>query len=172
MFERMASVRIRPARPEDDVAVGELLVQAFVEQYATRMPEVTVTERRKADLRAVAAKRALAHVLVAEAEGEVVGTVAVWAPGASGSEAWLPAAADLRHLAVARAWRGGQVSAALLDAAEAHAKTIGAQRICLHVRRGAHGVRRLYEGRGYVRTPEGDRDQLPEVFLEAFVLER
>jgi hypothetical protein len=33
------------------------------------------------------------------------------------------------------------------------------------------GVARLYQSRGYVRRAEGDLDYLPEVFLEAYVLE-
>jgi hypothetical protein len=36
------------------------------------------------------------------------------------------------------------------------------------VRQGAHGVRRLYEARGYERDPAGDLDRRPEIFLEAF----
>ncbi len=161
---------VRLAQPPDDDAVGELLVRAFVEQYAVKLPEVAVSDARKADLRAVAAKRALATVWVAEFGGRVVGTVASWAPGASGSEAWLPNAVDLRHLAVDASVRGQGVSGRLLDAAEAHARTLGASHVCLHVRRGALGVQRLYAARGYVRTPAGDLDKRPEVFLEAMVL--
>ncbi len=167
----MPAVTIREATVADDEAIGELLVTAFVERYAVKLPEVRVTERRKRELRAVQAKRAVARVFVAELDGELVGTVAVWPPGAEGSEAWLPDAADLRHLAVATSGRGKGVSAALLDAAEAEARSVGAKRVTLHVRRGATGVRTLYERRGYGRDPEGDLDALPEVFLEALVLE-
>jgi GNAT superfamily N-acetyltransferase len=135
------------------------------------MPEVVVTDARKGELRAVAAKRAAAHVLVAEVDGVLAGTVATWAPGAPGSEAWRPNAADLRHLAVSPSHRGMGVSTALLDAAEAHAWVQGAQAVCLHVRRGAHGVRRLYVSRGYVAEPAGDLER-PEVSLEAFCLLR
>ncbi len=110
----MPAVTIREATVADDEAIGELLVTAFVERYAVKLPEVRVTERRKRELRAVQAKRAVARVFVAELDGELVGTVAVWPPGAEGSEAWLPDAADLRHLAVATSGRGKGVSAALL----------------------------------------------------------
>jgi predicted N-acetyltransferase YhbS len=160
---------VRIARPDDDQVVGELLVTAFVETYARKLPEVVVTESRKATLRDVAGKRALARVFVAERGGQVVGTIALWPPGAHGSEAWLTAAADLRHLAVDANHRGGEVSRALLDAAESEAGRLGAAAVCLHVRRGAHGVRRLYEARGYVRDPSGDLDRLPEIFLEGLV---
>lgn len=165
----MPVVTIREAVAADDEAIGELLVQAFVEQYAKKLPEVQVTDRRKRELRDVAGKRAVAKVWVAEASG-VVGTVAVWPMGAPGSEAWLPEACDLRHLAIDASVRGQGVAAQLLDVAEAWALSAGAKRVVLHVRRGAVGVRRLYEARGYVRDDSGDIDALPEVFLEAFVL--
>jgi predicted N-acetyltransferase YhbS len=163
----MVPLIVRLARASDDGPVGELLVRAFVETYARKLPEVVVTEERKRTLRAMAAKRAAACVLVAEVAGRLAGTVALWPPGASGSEAWLVGAADLRHLAVDEAFRDGRVSAALLDAAEAEARRLGASHVCLHVRRGAHGVRRLYEARGYVRDEAGDLDRLPEIYLEA-----
>lgn len=162
-------IRVRPAHAGDDAAVGELLVEAFVHAYARKMPEVVVTDGRKAELRAVAAKRAAAHVLVAEVEGQLAGTVALWPPGAPGSEAWRPNAADLRHLAVSLHHRRLGVSTRLLDAAEAQAWAWGAGAVCLHVRRGAHGVRRLYVARGYVPEPAGDLER-PEVSLEALVM--
>lgn len=164
----MSKVVLREAGPQDDAAIGELLVEAFVSRYAAKMPDVTVTERRKADLRDVASKRPGAKIWVAEAEGEVVGTVTVWPPGAERSEAWVPNAADLRQVAVSGRHRG--VSKLLLDQAEWWARAQGYAGVCLHVRRGAHGVRALYDSRGYQRRPEGDLDLLPDVFLEAYFL--
>jgi predicted N-acetyltransferase YhbS len=166
----MSAVTIREATSADDEAIGELLVQAFVEQYARKMPEVQVTERRKRELRDVASKRSVAKVWVADRGGELVGTVAVWPMGAAGSEAWLPESCDLRHLAVAASARGQGVSSRLLDTAEAWVRGAGAKQVVLHVRRGAVGVRALYEARGYRRDESGDLDLRPEVFLEAFVL--
>ena len=127
-------------------------------------------EERRAELRDVKSKRQVAKVWVCECLGQVIGTVAVWPPGAPNTEAWIKGAVDLRHLAVDPAHRGGEVSKKLLDVAEAYARELKAPAVCLHVRRGAVGVQRLYQGRGYQRIPEGDRDQRPEVFLEAFAL--
>jgi len=160
---------VRPALPPDDAAIGELLVLAFERTYARKMPEVVMGELRKAELRDVKGKRAVARVWVYEKSGEIAGTVAVWPPEAKGSEAWIEGALDLRHLAVEERHRNGDISRALLDAAETHAREVKATAVCLHVRRGAVGVRRLYESRGYLRRPEGDLF-LPEVFLEAFAL--
>jgi predicted N-acetyltransferase YhbS len=167
--ELLKRVIIREARPEDDAAVGELLVEAFITQYARKLPEVVYTEERKRTLRDMASKRAVAKVLVAELEGRVVGTVALWPPGAPGSEAWLPDAADLRHLATAVDLHGQGLSGPLMDAAEQVAREWGVSAICLHVRRGVAGVARMYQRRGFLREPAGDLE-LPTVSLEAYVL--
>jgi predicted N-acetyltransferase YhbS len=158
---------VREARPEDDARIGELLVEAFVETYARKMPEVRVTEERKAELRAVAEKRKIAAVFVAEVEGQVVGTISIYPPGSHRSEAWKPGSADLRHLAVDPRFHGRGVSTPLIQAAEAKAREWDARGICLHVRRGAGGIARLYQSKGYLRDPSGDLD-LPSVYLEGF----
>lgn len=165
-----SDVRIREAVAADDAAIGELLVESFVARYARKMPEVVVTPHRKDELRDVAGKREVAKVWVAEVAGKIVGTVALWPPGAHRSESWITGAADLRHLAVDGAHAGKGLSKLLIDVAEAHARAAKWKGVCLHVRRGAHGVRQIYEKRGYVRREEGDLDFLPEVFLEAFFL--
>ena len=167
---RYLSPVIREATESDDRAIGELLVAAFERTYARKMPGVLMSAERRAELRDVKSKRGVAKVWVYERDGQVIGTVAVWPPGAKKSEAWIDGAFDLRQLAVDEAHRGGEVSKALLDVAEAYAWSAQATAICLHVRRGAVGVQRLYGSRGYQRRPEGDLDLLPEVFLEAFAL--
>lgn len=167
--EVVSRVRIREARPEDDAAIGELLVNAYVTQYAQKMPEVVYTEERKRSLRDVAGKRGVASVLVAELDGEVVGTVALFPPGAPGSEAWTPNTADLRHLATSVRYHGAGLSRPLMDAVEALARQWGVDAVGLHVRKGVQGVARMYQGRGYVRAPEGDLE-LPTVSLEAYLL--
>jgi ribosomal protein S18 acetylase RimI-like enzyme len=161
---------IREARPEDDVRIGELLVDAFLTTYARKMPEVRYEDARTSELRDVAAKRSRAVVLVAELDGRIAGTVSIFKPGAETSEAWLPNAADLRHLAVDPQLHGKGVAKPLLDRAESIARDdwkVAA--ICLHVRKGADGVARLYQSRGFVRDPSGDMVK-PTVTLEAYSL--
>jgi ribosomal protein S18 acetylase RimI-like enzyme len=163
-------IAVREALPEDDAAVGEILVAGYVTAYARKMPDVVVSETRRATLRDVASKRAIATVLVIEVDGVVKGTVALFKPGAPTSEAWLPGAADLRHLAVDPSMHGKGLAKPLLDEAERIARDDWkVSAICLHVRRGNLGVAKLYVSRGYVRTPEGDLDY-PEVKLDAYVL--
>jgi ribosomal protein S18 acetylase RimI-like enzyme len=162
--------KVRLALPEDDAALGEILVQGYVTAYARKMPQVVVGDRRKAELRDVAGKRAVATVLVAELDRRPAGTVAIWKPGAPSSEAWLPNAADLRHLAVDPAFQGRGLAKPLLDEAERIAREDWkVDAICLHVRRGNLGVAKLYLSRGYLRMPEGDL-AYPEVELDAYAL--
>lgn len=161
---------VREALPEDDAIVGEILVEGYVTAYAQKMPHVVVGEQRRRDLRAVAEKRRIATVLVAEVDGAVVGTVAIFKPGAPTSEAWLPGAADLRHLAMHPSVQGRGFAGPLLDEAERICRDgWRVPAICLHVRRGNHGVARLYQRRGYARDPAGDLSY-PEVELEAYAL--
>lgn len=160
---------IREARPEDDQAVGELLVEAYTTQYAKKLPEVVYSEQRKAFLRDVASRRAVSTVLVAELDGDIVGTVALLPPGAAGTEAWLPNTADLRALATAVRVHGQGLAQPLLAETEVLARRWGVEAISLHVRRGAVGVARMYQARGYQRVPSGDLEK-PDVYLEAYVL--
>jgi GNAT superfamily N-acetyltransferase len=164
------NLRIREALAADDVALGDLLVRAFTAQYARKLPEVRLSPERLADLRDQADKRASATIFVAELDGRVVGTVAMYPWGSPRSEAWIPGAADLRFLAVDVEFQGRGLSGPLLEETERCARIWGVPAICLHIRRGAQGVSRLYQSRGYVRDEDGDRDLGPRIFLEAYVL--
>jgi len=161
---------IRDAVEADDTVVGELLVQAYLTQFAKKLPDVSYSPERLADLRNQMARRACASVLVAEIDGLIAGTVTLYPAGASGSDAWIVGAVDLRLLAIHPEFQGRGLSGRVLDAAEARARKWGASAICLHTRQGALGVARLYRSRGYVRDETGDLDRRPSVYLEAHVL--
>ena len=165
-----AAIVVRDAVPADDGAVGELLVAAYMTQYARKLPDVQLSDARLADLRDQADKRTSATVLVAEVDGRIAGAVTIYPPNAPRSEAWIPGAADLRFLAVAVDLQGRGLSHRLLDEAEQRAREWHVPAICLHVRRGAEGVARLYMSRGYRRDEAGDIDKRPMIFLEAYAL--
>ena len=168
----MPQVTIRLAREEDDEAVGELLIRAFVETYARKMPEVIVTESRKADLRDVSSKRAVAQVWIAErsdsTDNRIVGTVALFPAGSAASQAWLPNCSDLRHLAISDEARGLGISTQLVSECERQARVWGNSAICLHVRQGADGVGKTYESLGYDRDLKGDAS-LSSVHLLGYI---
>jgi len=166
----MTNLIIREATALDDTAVGELLVAAFRNQYAKKLPGISYSPERLADLRNQAEKRAHATVFVAETAGRIVGTIALYPAGAAGSEAWIEGAADLRLLALDPEFQGRGLSNQLLDAAEERARSWRVPAICLHTRREAIGVAGLYSRRGYVRDELGDLDLRPVVYLEGHVL--
>jgi predicted N-acetyltransferase YhbS len=163
-------MHVRTARPGDDERIGALLVEAFVSTYALKMPEVVVTEARKDDLRKVEHKRETASVLVAEQDQEIIGTVTLLKPGDPSSRAWTPNTGDLRYFAVSPRFQGKGVSLPLLESIVNVARERKLSAICLHVRRGAHGVGRFYQKFGFKRDLRGDSD-LPEIYLEAYLLE-
>lgn len=189
-----SNIQISLAGPEHDFEIGELLVRSFVESYAREMPDVTVSESRKKYLREVAPKRINATLLIAtfdsnfhaKSEGElgkfgqltsiksgtILGTVCLFRPAHDDNRSWIKGAYDLRQLVVLPEVQGLGVAQALMQACETFVKKDSRQTgsiITLHVRRGATGVAKFYTNLGYIRTPDGDRDQLPEIFLEAYV---
>jgi len=165
-----ASCQIRVSTPADDPGIAALLVEAFVETYGRKMPEVVISERRRADLADIGPRRQHGIVLVSEINGQLVGTATVLEPGFPGTRAWTPNTAELRYLAVAPALQGAGRSLALLERAAEIAAGWRADALCLHVRREARSLERFYERRGWAREPRGDVDLLPEVYLEAYRL--
>jgi GNAT superfamily N-acetyltransferase len=101
----------------------------------------------------------------------IVASVSVYPRTAKGNEDWLSNAADIRRLAVDVRFHGEGIGGPMLDAAEKIALRSKARAICLHVRRGATGLAKMYEDRGYIRDPRGDRDLMPKIFLECYAKE-
>lgn len=163
------SLVVRVAAPEDDQAIGDLLVRTFNETYAKKGFAFPMSPAREADLRDVPARRSEGTVLVALRNGELAGTVSLFPWGAPHNRAWIPGAVDLRQLAVKPELHGHGIGPQLMDEAEGLCRSWKAPAVCLHVRKGVSGVARMYQARGYVRAPEGDREQ-GDVSLEAYRL--
>lgn len=161
---------LREATALDDKKIGDLLVDTFLQTYAKKMPEVVVTEERKVDLRNVAERRQNGRVLVLEDGNEIIATVSLIPYGKKGCETWSKDAACLRMMVVDPRYRGREISEMLIRACVKIAREWKLSAIELHVRRGAHGIARIYENLGFVRSPEGDQDRLPEIFMEAYRL--
>jgi GNAT superfamily N-acetyltransferase len=165
-------VFLRDSKSADDAFIGEMLIRSYAAKYAEKMPEVYLPPERLADLRDVERKRRTGGtVLVAEIDGQIAGTVTLYPPGHEESEAWLPNYADLRYFVIDLPFQGRGLSRVILEAAHARIWSWGCDGICLHVRRGAHGVARTYVTHGYRRASEGDMEK-PTVLLDGYVLER
>lgn len=158
-----------------DQRIGELLIESYLSTYAKKMPEVVLTERRLNDLRSVAQKRADGALFILmnepfKATSDLIGTVTLYPPSYSATEAWLSNHADLRYFVIDPKNHGQNLSKLLIETCIEQAKKWKCEGICIHVRRGAHGLARMYEKFGFKRKPEGDLDFLPEIFLLGYSL--
>lgn len=165
-----ARLVVRGAREGDREAVGELLIRSFVDTYARKMPEVVVSDERKANLRRALDFKDRGFVVVAEANGQVLGTVMLLKPEDQESRAWKKGHAYLRYMAVDPTSHKRGVGDELMRAAIGRAREWGCEGVCLHIRRGADGLGRFYGKHGFQREETGDQDHLPEIFLEAYRL--
>jgi GNAT superfamily N-acetyltransferase len=143
-------ITIREALPADYAAAGEVGVAA----YRTIDPALGSYEAR---LRDVDARTSDATVLVAVAEGRVIGT-ATYVPGPESrlSESDDPGDAGLRMLAVAPEASGRGAGTALVTHCLALARRAGRRRLVLLTRPQMHAAHAIYQRLGFARAPELD----------------
>jgi ribosomal protein S18 acetylase RimI-like enzyme len=145
-------MRVREADERDAAAVAELWTDA----YADAGPE---GRREPYALREYFAVAAEAEVTVVEDDaGAVVAVIAVFAPGAAGRAVAGPGEAELARLAVASAARRRGIGRALVEAAAARAREMGAARVALWSRPYQTAAHRLYASLGYRRVHERDEE--------------
>jgi fluoroacetyl-CoA thioesterase len=154
-------IMIRPATPHEWYAVGELCVTA----YSTGDGLSGDTDTYVRDLRDVAAHASEADVLVAYAEGDLVGTVTVIRAGCSFADLARPGEVEFRFMAVHPEWWGRGVAPALLDAVLLRA---GTEAVVCCVIEGNEAAATRYEQAGFTRDPSRDREAAPGVLLRAF----
>lgn len=155
---------IRTALPSEQVAVGDLRVLAYSHRgLLDASPSYADTLRELG-------WRGRDEVLVAEADGCVVGTV-VFVPWGPHSEiARGPDEVEVRAFAVDPSVQRRGVGAALVRAVVERARTGGASRLVLCTQTVMTGAQRLYEAHGFVRLPERDWNPVPGVDLLAYEL--
>ena len=142
-------MRIREALEGDAEAVATL----WTEAYAEAGPEGRRDPYSLQEYFAVAAE---AEVTVAEADGEVLAVVALFAPGAPGRSIAGAGEAELARLAVASAARRRGIGRELVEACAVRAWELGAEAVALWSRPYQTAAHRLYESLGYRRVPERD----------------
>lgn len=150
----MPDILVREVRPDEHRRVGTLTLAAY---DATGHPPSEDYRSILADVGDRVARGA--HVLVAELEDEVVGSVTVTVRTPDYFEYDFPEHGDsgFRMLAVDPSVQGSGAGAALVAAAEDLARTGGAGRMTITSMiwmARAHG---MYERRGFERVPELDR---------------
>ena len=152
---------IRPVETGEFEALGEITGQAYLQDGLLDFGE---SDAYLGELRNVARRAAAAEVLVAVADGRLLGGVTfVPGPGPMADIAG-PGEAEIRMLAVGRAGRGRGAGEALVRACLERARAVdGCVRVVLSTQRAMHSAHRIYERLGFVRTPERDWNPLPHL---------
>jgi ribosomal protein S18 acetylase RimI-like enzyme len=151
---------VRPARPDEHDALGELVVAAYVDGGS-----LDGDAGYAAHLRDVAGRAEQHPVLVAERDGKMVGTVTLTPYGTPHSHDARPGELEFRYLGVSRAAWGTGVAEALVGASEAYAVDTGASSLVLSVITSNEPAKRLYARLGFVPDPARDREPAPGVRL-------
>jgi ribosomal protein S18 acetylase RimI-like enzyme len=145
------AVRLRPAREADLERVGELVAQAYLADGLLSEHDDYVRELRDAAHRADEAT-----VLVADDDGEVLGTVTVAVAGSAYAEIAQEGEAEIRMLAVDPVARGRGVGELLVRAAVHSGLTGGAQAVVLSTMPAMDAAQRMYERLGFERAADRD----------------
>ncbi|MGE4481106.1 GNAT family N-acetyltransferase [Acidocella sp.] len=132
---------IRPFQPADTQGVVDLIIPIQQDEFG-----VPVTLQDQPDLLKIPAfyQTGRGGFWVAQAQGRVIGSIALKAFGTS--------SAGLRKMFVAAPWRGKEsgVAQALLDHALAHARATGTDDIILGTVAYLRAARRFYEKNGFL----------------------
>jgi predicted N-acetyltransferase YhbS len=150
-------VRMRDARPGDRPAVAALTLAAYGE-YAGKMDPEAWAGLEAAVRAALASEDAAVQRIVAERDGDIVGSVMLYPPAADAYGGYTEAAAwpELRLLAVAPSARGVGVGKALVEECVRRARAAGAAVLGLHTSRSMEVAMGMYERMGFVRAPVHD----------------
>ena len=153
-------VEIRPGRPEELQAAGEIVRLAYrADGWGDGY------EHALAD---AAGRAADAEVTVAVEAGIVIGCVTFVRPGTRLAELSRPGEVELRMLGVDPAQRGRGIGEALVRWCLERAPELGAHRVLLSSETGMTGAHRLYQRLGFVRQPQLDWSPRPGLELLAY----
>jgi predicted N-acetyltransferase YhbS len=162
-------MRIRPVRPAEYAALGDLTVAAYA---ALDRPDSVPFDAYADELRAVAARAEEAETLVAvDTDGGLLGGV-TYVPGPESRWAEFDDtdAAGIRMLAVAPAAQGRGVGESLSRVCIDRARAAGRGQVVLHSTDWMPGAHRLYERLGFTRDAAMDWEFAPGRWLRGFRL--
>jgi len=162
----VTDLEIRPARPDEYDAAGQLTVDAY------RAAGVLTDDDGYVPVLLDGARRATeAELLVAiDGSGSLVGTVTVAPAGNEWSEIAREGEIEMRMLAVAPSAWGAGIAGQLVDAVVDLARERGFERVVLMVVQINQPAHRLYERAGFRRVAERDWRPWPELLLMAYEL--
>ncbi|HTJ32426.1 MAG TPA: GNAT family N-acetyltransferase [Dactylosporangium sp.] len=153
-------IAVRLVEPRDHPEVERVTVAAYREDgQLEAAPEYAEV------LADVAARAAASDVLVATAEGKVLGAVAFTLAGGAYAEVSKPGEAEFRTLAVDPAAQRRGVARALVQACIDRAAQLGCNALVICVRDDNTGAHALYERFGFERDSSLDWSPVPGVKL-------
>jgi GNAT superfamily N-acetyltransferase len=159
-------MQIRPVRPEEYHATGELIVHAYQAIRPHLEPSYAV------ELRDVANRVRSSDVYVAvDDDGHLLGSVTLVAAGGDYAEISDPEDAEFRMLAVAPEAQGRGVGQALVEHCIAEARARGKRALLLSSGAWMTTAHRLYERLGFRRTPERDWSPRAGLVLQTYRLD-
>jgi ribosomal protein S18 acetylase RimI-like enzyme len=153
------TLRIRELHPDEHRLVGSVTMDAYREFFEGREDHDYL-----AHVGDVAGRAARTTVLVAEDDGEIVGSVTLELDGRTDDEdgALEPDRAHIRMLGVTPGARGRGIGPALMAECEARSRAAGKSAITLHTTERMEAAMRMYRALGYERS--GER-VLPDGFV-------
>jgi ribosomal protein S18 acetylase RimI-like enzyme len=156
---------IRPARPEELAAVGDLTARA----YEGVLPDGdTYLEH----LRNAAHRAEHTELLIAaNPAGDILGSVAFVIPGSVYTELARDGEGEFRMLGVDPRFQGRGAAEALVQACVGRARELGMSRIVISTGQEMHTAHRLYRRLGFERLPERDWAPVPGIDLHAYSIE-
>ena len=159
------SLSVETARPDDFPAIADLTVRVYLD-------EELASERYATQLADVAGRAERAQLLVVRnADGRVVGSVALVLDGDFGEITESDEEGAFRMLAVDPAVRGRGVGELLVRTCLERARAAGKRRMILSTDPRMSAAHRLYERLGFRRLPERDWSPMPGVDLLVYVLD-
>lgn len=164
------AIVVRTARPADRERIGRLTLQAYGEHASVMEPSAWAALEDA--VHASLADDAGVTRIVAEVDGDIVGSAALYAPDAAayGSLASPTSWPEVRLVAVAPTARGRGIARALVEECVRRARLAGATVLGLHTSRSMRAAVRLYERMGFVRDPERDFHPPGAELVEGYLL--
>jgi ribosomal protein S18 acetylase RimI-like enzyme len=161
-------VTVRPARPDEYPAVGELTARAYLDDGL--VPEGSDYDET---LRLAHDRAEHSELLVAvdSGSGELLGTVSYVRAGSAYANVSREGEAEFRMLAVATRARGRGAGRRLVQECIDRARDDGARAVVISTATDMAPAHALYESFGFVRLPERDWRPMPSVLLLAYRLE-
>ena len=166
----MSDITIRNATEQERDAIRDLTLEAY-QEFAPMMPDWAWAEYRK-DIAETVTHPEPAEQIVAERDGEILGTVLLYPQGGSyhlpdGSEQhWeFP---EVRLLAVSAAARGHGIGEALMRECLARTQRTGVPEMHLHTTDLMQAAMRMYERMGFLRALELDFYPVPEFIIKGY----